>query len=221
MRKLSLLVLAILAAGTAALGSVGGLRPDQETQILQHRTGIPLATVIAPVAKQDVVVVEKNQTPPLFITPLPGVGDVEFRTSISTVVVIVQISGLESTLIPPVQDWVATKVTARIQDVLRKPTGDPITVGDSVSFKQDGGDVRIGPTTVRAVLPYADAFLVGQRYLLFGLRNPDDSSLIFGPTDAYRLGPNDNLIPLAKVGPNRSIGSVRLGAAIARIRSVK
>jgi hypothetical protein len=202
---------AVLASALVA-GAGQAPQATDEKKVL-HRKGKPLSQLIPSGAQS--VVVEKDQSPPHYVEPPRGTSRLEWLTTLAPIVLVVRVETMDPALTAD-EDWITTSVTGRVEEILKKPAADPLSVGAAIRFVQDGGEANVRGTSVRAVLPWADSFREGERYLVFA-KHADDKWLIDAGT-SYLIDSGDMLKPLARQGRAASEASVSLAAAAARIR---
>lgn len=207
--------LALSACGTHAAVRRQTPVPGPEQPRVQSRRGTPLASLVKP--GQSTLVVEKDQSPPLAVEPPPGVGQLEWLTSLAPVVLIVQVEKIVPAL-TPAGDWIESTVHAPVEEVLKSA---PLTLspGPAIRFRQDGGRMRIAGTDVRAVLPWTDSFEAGERYLIFAEAVSGPDVFTVNPAASYLISQSGlTLVPLARQGKITSQRGVSLKAATDRIR---
>jgi hypothetical protein len=185
---------------------------------LYQRQGVPLSRLLSdPQAKGPVVVVQKDsQSSTDLVTPGPGQGQLEWMASISPIVLVIRVDRVAPKLSPK-EDWIVADVKATVESVVKHPATEPLTSGDTISFVQDGGELEIEGRRVRAVLPFANAYDEGARYLLFTKREPNGALNVYAPTN-YLINADGRLVSLAKKDrwPNSENG-VTLTDAVRRI----
>jgi hypothetical protein len=217
MKRVTVLVLAaaILAAFATSIASQQPKSPGTDQGLTRHRSGKPLEALVRP--GERTLVVEKDQSPPLIVEPPPGVGQLEWLTSLSPVVLIVAVEQVLPRLTPK-KDWVEATVYASVEDVL-KSVPQTIAPGQAIRFRQDGGTIHIGATTIHAVLPWAESFHVGRRYLIFADPTSEEDVFAVEATTAALVTEADQaLMPLARKGKATTARGVPIETAIERIR---
>jgi hypothetical protein len=208
----------VLIVWSAFLLAGGPTAPSnaQSENALQHRKGTPLSQLVK--GRPREVVIEKDQSPPLYIEPPRGTAQLEWITSLAPFVLIVHVDTLDAALTPE-EDWVTTAVTARIEQVLKKPAGDPVSEGSSIRFQQDGGDINLTGTLVHAVLPWTEGLKESRRYLVFATRLTALAGWQLDTGTAYDVTSGGHLRPLARRGKALSEANVPLETAVSRIRA--
>lgn len=225
--KVSVMSIAIVLGGGLLLiaadqrGRGGSQEPAgaQQGQVLLNRKGLPLAALVKPGAAAEVVV-QKDQAPPLFVEPAEGTPWLEWTSKQTPYVFVGTVLSTTSSLTPD-KDWVTSAVQVRIDEVLKK-SNRALDVGQTIGFQQDGGNVLLGATMVRAVVSWVDNFEEGQRYILFA-DGPSEGSNDWEVLNhsSYKIGPDGSLKSMAKQGRAAAEGAgLSHAAAISRIRSV-
>jgi hypothetical protein len=106
------------------------------------------------------------------VEPNRGVRQLEWMASLGKIgVLVADVDNVVPQLRAPHQDWIVSTVRATITTVIQQPPAESLSVGRSIEFLQDGGELTIDGRRVRAVVPYADPHAAGNRYLLFVRRN--------------------------------------------------
>lgn len=180
------------------------------------RPGTPLASLIKP--GQTTLIVEKDQSPPLIVEPPAGVGQLEWLTSLSPVVLLIRVERIVPQL-TPTADWIKSTVHASVEQILKSA---PVTMSPDhpIRFVQDGGEMQLSGARVRALLSWADSFQVGQRYLVFADPTQDPDLYQVVSAVSYRIDPaGETLVPLARRGQSTSERDVSLNAAVERVKT--
>lgn len=225
--KVSVISIAIVLGGGLLLiaadqrGRGGSQEPGgaQQEQTVLNRKGLPLAALVKPGAGAEVVI-QKDQAPPLFVEPAEGTPRLEWIAKQTPYVFVGTVLSTTS-LLTPDKDWVRSAVQVRIDEVLKK-SDSALDVGQTIGFQQDGGNILLGATMVRAVLSWVENFEEGQRYIFFA-DGPREGSSDWNVLNhsSYKIGPDGSLKSMAKQGRASAEGvGVSLVAAISRIRSV-
>lgn len=205
------LVVLLLALCLSAIVSTA-----QQPLPLRSRKGTPLSDVIKNARKDVPVIVEKDQSPPLNVNPPQGTRQLEWMTSLVPLVMVIRIDALDPILRPPDEDWVTTTVRARVEEIVKKRGEAPLSVGDSIQFTQDGGDITINGVRVLARVPWSDNFQLGGRYLVFADYVGTDVRV--DPQSSYQVDAQDALRALARQGISTTETNVSLATALSRIR---
>jgi hypothetical protein len=216
-RLVSFIIAATVSSALAGLHAQKQSPPSLETPRASHRKDLPLARLIQP--GQRLLVVEKDQAPPHVVQPYPAtLGFLEWLTQVSPLVLVIRVDNSVPALTSQ-GDWIKSTVHATIEQSL-KSTSAMASPGESVKFTQDGGEMIISGTTVRAVLPYADGFEPHQRYLVFATPLDRPTDYLIEPSTSFHLaGPNQRLMPLAHEGTIAAEQGVPLTTAVERIRA--
>ncbi len=82
-------------------------------------------------------------------------------------------------------NWITSTVSGDVERILKTHELFRVTEGDSVDFEESGGIVQIGPTEVRAVVPWSPPLEINRRYLLFA--RIDDGRLIVSAASIYEF----------------------------------
>ena len=166
------------------------------------------------------IVVVKDQSPPLTVGAPPGVGELEWLSSLSSAVLLIRIGSVDASLSDET-DWITSAVTAEIVDVVKDTIGWGLSKGSSLRFQQEGGELQLAGRHVRAVLDWASAFKKGKTYLVFASPSEQQDELNVSPTAAYEVGPASRLVPLMSAESRRREADVPIDTAIDRIRKAK
>lgn len=215
-RLVRLLMAAVVAAGLGAVYSAQEQPPAMSRAVSQKDK--PLELLIRP--GQRLLVVEKDQSPPHIIQPYPSsIGQLEWFAKRAPTALIIRVENLVPRLTPS-RDWIDSTVHATVEKVL-KFTSAVVSPGQAIQFKQDGGEMVVRGTLIRAVLPYADLFEPRQRYLVFAEPSKDnDGTYLIEPMMSFLLaGPEPRLTPLAREGNVLSERGVTLASALERIEA--
>ena len=219
MRKTALIAIAVVVTGGILFGWVQRGQAPQSQPELISRKGVRLEDLVKSRRKNEPVTIQKDQSPPSGIEPSPGVGVLEWWTSLAPLVFIVKVDRMQPALTAN-GDWIETTVTASVEEVIKKPADEPLALHDRVEFVQDGGELIITGVPVRAVLPWAAHFEHGQRYLLFTYK-PTGNKFFVSAQSTFKIDDNDLLQPLANKGVAHREAGVTKQAATQRIRSAK
>lgn len=211
----ALIVAAVLLpmAPVLATGHATDQQPSESRRV-SSRKGTPILQ--SRLEGERELIVEKDASPPLEVEPPPGMSPLEWYTSVSDVVLIANVVGIEPSLTKDA-DWITSAVSARVTQVLKSPEAVLWSEG-LITFRQDGGEMDLGGTHVRAVLPWAAGYEVGKSYLIFASLGEDGRTLIFGPESTFKIDASSTLRPLAFKGKMRDEQGVSLTAAKDRIR---
>ena len=212
----------MIAAGIAVgLGAAYSAQERPEEPPKQSRAisqkDRPLEQLIRP--GQRLLVVEKDQSPPLTIQPpSPTTGQLEWFAKRTPLVLVIRVHSVVPKL-TPTGDWIQSTVHATVEKAL-KSTSEVVSPGQAFRFSQDGGEMIIRGTTVRAVLPYANLFEAGQRYLVFTEPSKGNDTYLIEPVLSLLLaGPESRLMPLAHEGSMLTERGVTLATALDRINA--
>lgn len=214
---------AAIALGAVAVcmlgmpGATDGHGQAEKAGAVQSRKGVPLQALGQGTERE--LVVEKDVSPPLSVLPPPGTSQLAWLTSISDTALLVRVQAIEPTVTSD-QDWITSRVSAVVLDVLKAPAAGAVQQGSSVTFAQDGGVMVINGRRIRAELPYARGFAVGRTYLVFGVPGEAAGELIVGPESTFEVQPNAQLASLKTRGDATSAESeIPLDIARQRIRA--
>jgi len=194
-------------------------RPGDQQGKIRSRRGVPLVALVGPGSGAEVVV-EKDQAPPLFIEPPSSADRLQWMAKQTPYVLVVSVEAAITSLTPD-RDWVETTVLMRVEEVL-KHADVPVERGQTITFVQDGGNITLGQTVVRARVSWADNFEQGARYLVFA-DGPVDGSTDWRviPKGSYKIGFDSSLESLATDPRARTEeAGTNLASALNRIRSV-
>jgi hypothetical protein len=134
----------------------------QSDERLLMRRGVPLEKRVRPNAGR--VTLDTDQSPPLEVLPPIGVSAAEWSAQNAHLVAIVNVQDLQPELTPD-HDWIQTKVSAFIVELLKDSTKS-FGTGSVLDFELDGGEVALNGTIVTAQKSWARPIGRG-RYLLF------------------------------------------------------
>lgn len=174
------------------VGLQSGLIPAQEKRLPKQQSregtrqfyhGKPIKDLIAQ-TEDDVIEILQGGFPPLRVEPPPGTSAIEWETNLASTVLRIEILSKESKL-ATTQKWVVTDVEARILEVLKENIQN-FDIGQRVSFLEQGGEIKIGEKTVRALVGWAEPFKVGSEYLVFVTVAPS-GDLLVRPGNSYGL----------------------------------
>lgn len=112
------------------------------------------------------LVVEKDQATPHYVLPPPGTPQLEWIASLAPIAAVLHMDVMEP-MLSAHQDWINTRVYARVEEVLKKPSDDSLTAGELTQFVQDGGEMILSGVRVRAIVPWTEGFVEGGRYVVF------------------------------------------------------
>jgi hypothetical protein len=214
MRSKLILLAATLLTGASALAQTP--TAGRTAEPVRSEKGRPLFSLIKP--GQTQLIVEKDQAAPHYVEPPPGVSQLEWLTSVAPVVAVIRVDAMDPRLTAD-HDWIEPTVRARVEDVLKKPAGDPLAVGDFITFTQDGGEIHVRGVHIKAQLPWADSFREGGQYLVFAQRRKEAIDWLIDAASAYQVNlANDKLISLARRGKARTEEGSTLADAAARVR---
>lgn len=168
---------------------------------------------------QDLLIVEKDQSAPHYVLPPQGMSQLEWMTSLAKAVAVVRVESLVPSVTPE-GDWVTTAVTARVEGILKKPEEAALSDGDELTLESDGGETKIGGTTVKALLPWRRELEDGGRYVVFLSTDLSSGAWKTDFTTAYQVdAPNGKIRGMATKPVVAGEAAIHLDAAIARIRA--
>jgi hypothetical protein len=150
---------------------------------------IPIATRIT--AGESALIVNASPDPPHVVGPDEGVSLAAWTCGFADAVAVIEVVSRESTLTQR-GDWIESVVTSTVVDVLKTPPPPiELSVGATLAFREDGGQVTIGGTTVTARVPWDTPTVTGKRYLVF--LDGHTGSLRVSPQWTYEIDANDRL----------------------------
>jgi hypothetical protein len=212
-RRIVLAVAALLALAGVGSGSYGFSGLDRQTRSIRASKG---KSLIAQIRSGDkIVVVVASGTRPLMVLPPSGENPVDFYAGLADVVLHIRVVDRASR-ITEVGDWVKTRVSATILEVLKADARLKLNSGEPWTFAEEGGEVIVDAVTVRGTVPWARPSEIGSEYVVFA-KVSDDGSVRVGPSTTYKVSA-DGLVSLVPGAP-AAIG--RLGPvadAFARIK---
>jgi hypothetical protein len=171
-----LAVLLVCPIGSSAQVSGSHVRHVRE------RPGTALSALVKP--GDETLIVDSVQDPVQEVLPGPGVSDVYSKAQTS-VVLVVEVLTVDAE-VTPAQDWVKSRVTASVLDVVKTSSGWTSKSGDLVTFEQDGGEVYVGGTRVVASLPWTRSVQAAKRYLMF-VKPISGTDVIASPSGIYEI----------------------------------
>jgi hypothetical protein len=143
-----------------------------------------------------------SSDPPLTLTFMPD-EQIELATRSSDLVVVARVIGIESTL-TPAQDWIRSRHSIRVIDVLKQDARKQIVRGATLSFDVDGGEMSIGAARIIAKVPWAvGTFQSGKQYLMFVVYN-EAGEILADPGGSYELTPNGKFAQRREKTPGRA-----------------
>ena len=107
----------VLLAMTWTLSSTASFAIQEP---VRAKSGTPSASLVKP--GQEMVVVEKDQTSPLFVEPPKGMRPIAWLTSLVPIVLVVHVERVEPHL-TPAGDWSRSKVYGQVEQVLKTSNG--------------------------------------------------------------------------------------------------
>jgi len=206
-------VLVLLAGGFLFVRAQSA--PSGTTHAIS-KVGVPI-TQLAKGGERELIV-QKDATAPLQVEPPPGMTVLEWRTAHADYAMVVHVDTITPSLTPKA-DWIVSTVSAHVKQVLKNKDAAQINENDVVSFVQQGGEAALNGMHVRAVLPWADSFKIGNDYLIFASVTEDGQRLLVPEIGSFVISPKATLMPLAHAGKEREEMDVPLGIAAARIQS--
>lgn len=87
-------------------------------------------------------------------------------------------------------DWVRTRWSGEVVQVLRQPPSHPMAIGSTFGFRRETGDLKVKQANVHARLDRLREPLAGTRYLVFAAWDPQTGALretFIGSLDMYRI----------------------------------
>lgn len=170
-------------------------------------TGKSLQSILIPGEKELQVI--STRPPDNEIQPRPENSLIEWKVKSSKVVLVIQVEAKHSELIDPLawlrridpsidakladaarpepDSWIQSIVKASIVTILKNEADAIFVPGDAISFVEDGGEVEINGVEVKAIVPWAEVFEIGEEYLVFATINPDDRKLLISPAGSYEV----------------------------------
>ena len=174
-----LVVIAVLLACGAASAQ------HREERRIERAFGKSIASLIRP--NELSLIVMQSEFPPDRVSPPDTMSLAEGMVSICDAIVIARVTSLNSH-VTRASDWVVTDVRSVITDVLKVPPGIQLKAGDPLTMLEDGGDLRIGSTLVKARVPNVTPMRQAGTYLLFfNIVDLNRPNVIPGAPVAYEL----------------------------------
>lgn len=154
--------------------------------------GVPIATLIA--AGESELIVNQVEDYSHFVGPADGVSLAAWTCGLADAVAIIEVGNRESGLTGR-GDWIQSVVTSTVVEILKAPTSPiDLSVGATLAFREEGGQVTIGGTVVTARVPWDTPTVTGKRYLVF--LDALTGTLRASPQWTYEIGAEDRLRPL-------------------------
>ena len=180
-------VLSIAVAFTSAVGlgilSVTAASPHQRPPREITPNGQPLADRVKP--DDTDVTISGRFSRPMKVHAPAGTSPVVWELNgMSALVVKLRPSASELT---EKGDWISTKWSGDITQVLRLAPGHPFSVGGTVQFVHQTGDIQIGKASVHARYSWARDLKPGESYLMFVNWDVANSIAVVGPGTEYRI----------------------------------
>lgn len=141
-----------------------------------------------------------------------GVTPLEAMTKGSVVVAVVQLTGTRGRLTPS-QDWIESDVSALVLQALKSDATAKDAQAASISFKADGGEIKVNNRIIRARNSSSKRLAVGQRYLIFAEKTAEGLRVA---NSATFLIDGDRLVPL-NTSPDRAAVPSSLAKAVEQV----
>jgi len=211
-----------LAVVPAIMGVLAMFAESGSNQVrsVRYARGRPIASLIKPDDTELVIV--SSSSPPLIVTAPPGTSEIEWETHNADVVLQLRVDNVEPTLTDS-GDWIETKVSAVVVDILKSTPKRSFSAGERVGFMADGGEIKMiapstnRPITVKAEVPWSMPFQPGVDYLAFGWI-PEDEKLVISPHAAYELTSDGHLRSLLRHRPADEVNGAPASQILEQIR---
>ena len=154
----------LFVAGAVMLACAVGSAQDQGERKIQQAIGKPIASLIRP--NEPSLTVMQFEFPPDRVSGPDTMSLAEWLVLISDAIVVARTTSLNSHLTTK-SDWIETDVRSVITEVLKVPPGVQLNAGDPLTMIDQGGDLRIGSSLVKARVPNQRPMRQGATYLLF------------------------------------------------------
>lgn len=174
-----------LAAVAVAAAFAGGQPVNTDHRILKASRGKSIPAQLN--GNEKIVTVSSSVAPPLMVSPPADRDPLVWLSGVVDAVLVVEVVERKGAFTAE-QDWVQTRVTAKIVEVLKRSDKKRFNVTESLTFVEEGGTVALGKAEIRAVVPWADPVAVGSQYLAF-VNLTDDGSLVVGSESFYKRTP--------------------------------
>lgn len=162
----------------------GGLAPD--IREVTRKSNTKIADVMIP-GETELMLVDVGD-PPLAVTPEVPTSKSRWRTRHSDAVVIADARHKSSHLTPR-GDWITSRVTLTVSQVLKPTSARLITAGTELMITEQGGELLVGAARVTAHPLGARLMTVGRRYLMFMNIDGETGEIGVGPGTIYeRMG---------------------------------
>jgi hypothetical protein len=214
-RRISSILLVEFLVIACALQLVHAQAPPQssERQVPQKR-GVPITSRLHP-GETRLTIVSARRDPPLLVEPPPGMSRIAWVTRGADVVMIARVESRLSKL-TPAEDWIDTSVQIKILRVLKSKGRRSFSVGEDVSFIEQGGSLEFAGRHIDAIVTWASRFEVGKEFLIFADIN-SNNELVVGFSSAYEIVPGGSLRGLLKTRRSDSISESSLNSILLEI----
>lgn len=194
--------------------------------LIMRRPGVPLSALFSGLSPNGptIVVQKDGETGTDLVRPGVGGKQLEWMASISPIVVVIRVDRIAPRLSSN-EDWIVADVGGTIDTVAKQSATESLATGTKISFAQDGGELIVAGRRVKAVLPYADGYAVGNRYLLFAgrfpggsltcTRRPTTSSILMRACARWQNETRGRILKMALHWPTHCNGFAMSAAAIA------
>ena len=170
---------AILIVGAVTLAAA-----QSPVRKIERRTGTPIAELIR--NGEPAIELLPAAAPPL-IVDIPSSGSlVETRLKESDVVLLVRLEGRRSRLSER-SDWVESDLDARVVEVYKAPAAARLKPGAKLGFVEEGGEIDVKGTKVRANVPWFRPFEQGRTYLMMLGIDPTNGRIVLEADGVYEL----------------------------------
>ena len=191
MTKRSFACLCVVASAIAA----DGFAENSSERQINRAYGKRLPELIQP--SDATVTVLDVKDPPLRVQK-PRTSLYTWLAQISDAIVLARVIRRESRLNDN-SDWIQSDVHAVITDVVKAPAGTELKPGTQLSMVEEGGDLQIGDTRVRARVPDQRPSREGGAYLMFfNITDQTNPTVLNGFPKTYELTSNGRFLRLLR-----------------------
>jgi hypothetical protein len=150
---------------------------------VEQRPGIPIEQLIVP--GEAAIELRAAQFPPLTVEGRETGPLASWLLATNDVAMYVRLDSRRPKLSQG-RDWVESDLDFTVLEVFKAPK-DTLKAGAKMRFVEDGGELDVKGTAVKARVPWVKGFQSGQSYLMFLGVDPDKGQIYFDPSGFYEL----------------------------------